>query len=88
MREYVTPAKFAEWQRVAQGMGFAYVASGPLVRSSYRAGEYFLEHMLRKKGAAKTNAKAPATAAASSASSSLPASELSTGHHKSSATIP
>lgn len=28
-------------------MGFRYVASGPLVRSSYRAGEFFVEAMIR-----------------------------------------
>ena len=27
-------------------MGFAYVASGPMVRSSYRAGEFYLKNML------------------------------------------
>ena len=29
-------------------MGFLYVASGPLVRSSYKAGEYFVENYLNK----------------------------------------
>lgn len=29
-------------------MGFRYVASGPLVRSSYRAGEFYVEAMLRE----------------------------------------
>lgn len=28
-------------------MGFAYVAAGPLVRSSYKAGEFFLKNMIR-----------------------------------------
>ena len=41
--EYVTPEGFAKWQRVAEELGFKYVASGPLVRSSYRAGELFLK---------------------------------------------
>jgi len=45
--EYVTPEAFAAYQRAAEGMGFLYVASGPLVRSSYRAGEYFLNSVLR-----------------------------------------
>lgn len=40
--EYVTPDKFAEWQTRAEELGFLYVASGPLVRSSYRAGEFFV----------------------------------------------
>jgi lipoic acid synthetase len=42
--EYVHPDKFDTWQRVAEEeFGFAYCASGPLVRSSYRAGELFVE---------------------------------------------
>jgi lipoic acid synthetase len=40
---YCTPDEFQAWQSQAEGMGFMYVASGPLVRSSYRAGEYFLK---------------------------------------------
>jgi lipoyl synthase len=36
---YVEPAKFAEWEAAALEMGFYGVAAGPLVRSSYRAGE-------------------------------------------------
>lgn len=47
--EYVTPEKFDEWKRVAEGMGFLYVASGPLVRSSYKAGEAFIENVLKKR---------------------------------------
>ena len=48
VERYATPEEFAEWQREGEAMGFLYVASGPLVRSSYRAGEYFLEGHLRK----------------------------------------
>jgi len=33
---YVEPAEYAKWKEVAEGMGFLYVASGPLVRSSYK----------------------------------------------------
>lgn len=33
---YVLPEEFAKWKEVAEGMGFLYVASGPLVRSSYK----------------------------------------------------
>jgi lipoic acid synthetase len=36
---YVPPAEFDAWGRTARGLGFESVASGPLVRSSYRAGE-------------------------------------------------
>ncbi|KAF9452652.1 Lipoyl synthase [Macrolepiota fuliginosa MF-IS2] len=46
---YVEPAEFEKWKRVAEDMGFLYVASGPLVRSSYKAGEFFIENVLRGK---------------------------------------
>ena len=46
--EYVTPQKFAEWKAYALKEGFLYVASGPLVRSSYRAGELFMQALLQK----------------------------------------
>jgi lipoic acid synthetase len=36
--DYVTPAKFAWFKDKGEEMGFKYVASGPLVRSSYKAG--------------------------------------------------
>lgn len=48
---YVTPAEFAELKVEAEAMGFLYVASGPLVRSSYKAGEYFLEGLLKSREA-------------------------------------
>uniref|UniRef100_A0A0A9WDI5 Lipoyl synthase, mitochondrial n=1 Tax=Lygus hesperus TaxID=30085 RepID=A0A0A9WDI5_LYGHE len=41
---YITPEKFLEWKRIADDMNFMYTASGPLVRSSYRAGEFFLKN--------------------------------------------
>lgn len=40
---YVDPATFATFERAALDMGFRYAASGPLVRSSYRAAEVFLK---------------------------------------------
>jgi len=54
---YVEPAEFDRWKQVAEDMGFLYVASGPLVRSSYKAGEYFIENVLRGKGAEKKTQK-------------------------------
>ncbi|MBO5722499.1 MAG: lipoyl synthase [Lentisphaeria bacterium] len=39
LQRYVTPEKFAEWAEYAKTLGFDQVASAPLVRSSYRAGE-------------------------------------------------
>lgn len=47
--EYVHPDRFEALGRLAKELGFLYVASGPLVRSSYRAGELFLEGLLRKR---------------------------------------
>jgi len=38
VKEYVTPEKFKYWEEVGGKLGFAYTASGPLVRSSYKAG--------------------------------------------------
>ncbi len=35
---FLEPAEFAELEATARGIGFAHVESGPLVRSSYRAG--------------------------------------------------
>jgi lipoic acid synthetase len=46
--EYVHPDKFSHWQATAESLGFKYVASGPLVRSSYKAGEFFIKNMLLK----------------------------------------
>lgn len=48
VEEYITPEKFADFQKLAEAMGFLYVASGPLVRSSYRAGEFFMKAMIEK----------------------------------------
>ncbi|KAI9597911.1 hypothetical protein BDF19DRAFT_433016 [Syncephalis fuscata] len=45
--EYVPPEKFEHWQKIGEQMGFKYVASGPLVRSSYKAGEFFISNILR-----------------------------------------
>lgn len=51
VEEYITPEKFLEWQKISEDMGFLYVASGPLVRSSYRAGEFFMTGMINKRRA-------------------------------------
>lgn len=40
VKEYVRPDKFKHWEEVGNKLGFAYTASGPLVRSSYKAGLY------------------------------------------------
>jgi len=45
--EYVKPEKFEYFREVGEEMGFKYVASGPMVRSSYKAGEFFLSHLIK-----------------------------------------
>lgn len=49
--EFVTPERFEEWRVEALQQGFLFVAAGPLVRSSYRAGELFTERWLRERTA-------------------------------------
>lgn len=44
---YVEPAVFDAYREAGEAMGFKYVASGPLVRSSYRAAEAFLSGILK-----------------------------------------
>jgi lipoic acid synthetase len=50
VNEYVAPERFEHYKQVAEQLGFLYVAAGPLVRSSYRAGEFFLESLIRENG--------------------------------------
>uniref|UniRef100_A0A8C3AXI0 Lipoyl synthase, mitochondrial n=1 Tax=Cyclopterus lumpus TaxID=8103 RepID=A0A8C3AXI0_CYCLU len=57
VEEYVTPERFAHWEKVGNDMGFGYTASGPLVRSSYKAGEFFLKNLLKKRKGDVTVAK-------------------------------
>ncbi len=49
--EYVAPEKFNKLKLAGEQLGFVYVAAGPFVRSSYRAGELFVKNVLdgRKK---------------------------------------
>ncbi|KKZ60581.1 lipoyl synthase, mitochondrial [[Emmonsia] crescens] len=49
VHEYVRPDVFDMWKERALEMGFLYCASGPLVRSSYKAGEAFIENVLKKR---------------------------------------
>ena len=37
--EYIPPAKFDEYKKIGESMGFRFVAAGPFVRSSYHASE-------------------------------------------------
>ncbi|MCX7808223.1 MAG: hypothetical protein N2515_06415, partial [Deltaproteobacteria bacterium] len=47
VQRYVTPEEFEQYRKWGEEMGFRYVASGPLVRSSYRAAEAFLIGILQ-----------------------------------------
>jgi lipoic acid synthetase len=58
--EHVTPARFHALEKRAARKGFRYVAAGPLVRSSYRAAEYYIAGMVR-------SARAPEAVAAAGA---------------------
>ena len=47
--EYLHPTRFEEYKRIAEEIGFLYVASGPFVRSSYNAID-FSDRFLRDSG--------------------------------------
>ncbi|XP_028657798.1 lipoyl synthase, mitochondrial [Erpetoichthys calabaricus] len=49
VEEYITPEKFQYWEKIGTELGFLYTASGPLVRSSYKAGEFFLKNLIDKR---------------------------------------
>ncbi len=51
--EWVTPEKFGAYREQGLALGFRYVASGPLVRSSYRAAELFLRGEIESRGGAR-----------------------------------
>lgn len=69
---YVEPTEFEHWKKVAEDMGFLYVASGPLVRSSYKAGEYYIENVLRGKAGERKAANLAAKELASSQAEDVP----------------
>lgn len=46
---FVSPEAFVAWEQRAMEMGFLYCASGPLVRSSYKAGEFFIQGIVEKR---------------------------------------
>lgn len=45
--EYVSPEKFEFYKAMGEEAGFLYVAAGPFVRSSYRAGELFVKNAIQ-----------------------------------------
>jgi lipoic acid synthetase len=46
VKEYIPLEKFDSYKKSLEKMGFAYVVAGPLVRSSYKAGELFIKNMV------------------------------------------
>ena len=44
--EFVHPDRFRDYEEQGLALGFRYVAAGPMVRSSYKAAEFFVEKML------------------------------------------
>ncbi|WP_328957105.1 lipoyl synthase [Kitasatospora purpeofusca] len=67
VERWVKPHEFVELQQEAEELGFAGVMSGPLVRSSYRAGRLYrqaLEHRERQSGTAAPAAVTEAPVAA------------------------
>lgn len=47
VEKFVPPEEFDELILLGDKMGFEYVASGPLVRSSYKAAEFYIERKIR-----------------------------------------
>jgi lipoyl synthase len=48
VERWVTPEEFTRWGEEARRLGFSGVMSGPLVRSSYRAGRLYREALARR----------------------------------------
>lgn len=49
VEKFLTPEEFKALGKRAEEMGFLYTASGPLVRSSYKAAEFFIEGVIHSK---------------------------------------
>jgi len=60
---WVKPQEFVELKKVAEDIGFIGVLSGPLVRSSYRAGRLWAQSMMKKGRAIPSNLQHLADAA-------------------------
>jgi lipoic acid synthetase len=59
VREYVTPERFDALDRLGRELGFKQVSSGPLVRSSYKAGELQAAHLVRERRRAEAAVSNP-----------------------------
>ena len=57
IERWVAPQEFAELEDEAKALGYAGVLSGPLVRSSYRAGRLYRQAIEARKKASRTNVK-------------------------------
>jgi lipoic acid synthetase len=55
VEEYVHPDVYAYYETKAKELGFLYCAAGPFVRSSYRAGEFFIKSLLAQKTPEETH---------------------------------
>lgn len=45
VHEYIHPTTFEFYKKEGEKLGFTYVLSGPLIRSSYKAGDFFKQHV-------------------------------------------
>jgi lipoic acid synthetase len=80
VERWVKPEEFVEHERFANGLGFAGVLAGPLVRSSYRAGRLYAKTVAsRPAGAAAATSATGAAAAATSATGAAAAATSATG---------
>lgn len=59
VEKYISPAEFEQLGDQARSTGFLYVASGPMVRSSYRAGEFFIQGVIEKRRNQRTSVDNP-----------------------------
>ena len=48
VERFVPPEEFAFYEKAGLELGFQFVASGPLVRSSYKAGEFFVQKWVER----------------------------------------
>ncbi|MEK7528270.1 MAG: lipoyl synthase [Patescibacteria group bacterium] len=51
IEHFIKPEQFEWYRKKGEELGFLYVAAGPFVRSSYKAGELFMKNIIRKKSA-------------------------------------
>ena len=70
LQKYVSPEEFEDLGNKAKAMGFKYVASGPLVRSSYKAGELFVSGLIKDSNPTRYDHHANDMVSSSSSSSS------------------